>query len=146
METGTLAKFALKVERLERGLTSPEAKKYILQKLGQMARDDYKREIAADLGPDLAMSNWRRSPKRQIRFNSRSRIAEEKSSVFIYPVPVGPFKVLDVGRSAGYSRKGRPVSKSRGKGTSARAQNRIEAETPIRAHRMVTRAVSKALS
>ena len=42
----------------------------------------------------------------------------------------GPVRVLNEGRKAGTSRKGRPVSSSRGKGTWNKAQDEMERELP----------------
>lgn len=72
-----------------------------------------------DMGGDLALSNWRRS--RPVRVRIRDSIGRD-STAKITPLPIGPMKVITVGRKAGVSR-GRRYSSSRGKGTWFRARD-----------------------
>lgn len=139
----TFDSVARKVDRLA-GTCSPQARRRILARLGMEGKADYLGEISADIGADLQMSNWRRPPKKRITFRARYKVLDD-NRVVIAPSPVGPFSVIDVGRRAGESKRGRIVSRSRGQGTAARAQNKIIRETPGRARKLVASNIARAM-
>jgi hypothetical protein len=139
----TFATVARKVDRLA-GTVSPQSRRRILTRLGADGKQDYMEEISRDLGADLTMSNWRRAPKKQIKFGARYKVLDD-NRVVISPRPVGPFKVVDLGRKAGTSKRGRPVSASRGHRTADRAQNVIIDKTPARARKLVAANIARAM-
>lgn len=139
----TFDSVARKVDRLA-GTCSPQARRRILARLGMEGKKDYLAEISHDIGNDLQMTNWRRAPKKQITFRARYKVIDD-NRVVIAPSPVGPFSVIDIGRKAGDSKRGRPVSRSKGKGTAARAQDKIIQETPGRARKLVASNIAKAM-
>jgi hypothetical protein len=121
----TLPQLALKLERVAKDLTDAK----LLQAVGMEGKRIGTDSIRADTGGDARMSNWRRG--RPINLATRFDLVGD-SAVEIAPGKRarGPVRVLQDGRRAGVSRKGRPVSASAGKGTWERSTSLMEVELP----------------
>ncbi len=128
--------FVRKVNRLEKDLTD-EA---MLKAVGLKGKQIGTSAISSELG-DTSLSNWRRGKP----VDMKSRFDIKGDSVVIGPNKRGrgPVRVLNEGRKAGTSRKGRPVSSSRGKGTWNRAQDEMERELPKTANRHAVKVIRK---
>lgn len=126
----TFAGFERKLAAIERDLTD----KRTLTRLGVQAKGDAVEALRADIG-DQSLSNWRR--RRPIDLTPRFEIEGDQVHVAPKRGAVGPTRVLTAGRQAGVSRRGRPVSASRGKGTWDDAVELMERRTPERVHREV---------
>ncbi len=131
---------AKKIDNVATGLAGRVAKQ-ALAKAGVEGKKLADAEVKSDLG-DMSMSNWRRGKPIQIktRFDNTS-----DTSITIKPASRagGPMKVLQDGRSAGTSRKGRPVSASRGRGTWGRATEQMDKKLPEVIHDEVVKYLGK---
>jgi hypothetical protein len=109
-----------------------------LDHIGVEAKKDALNALKADIG-DTSMSNWRR--KRQIKIGARYDFLSE-NEIEVKPTPrsFGPWKVLEQGRRAGRSKRGRRYGASRGKSTWSEAVKIMERETPKRVDRYVVKA------
>lgn len=116
--------FVVKLGKLKRDMTDET----LLKAVGMEGKRLGSAAVQRDIG-DLSMSNWRRG--RPVNLASRFDIKGD-SAVEIGPNKRGrgPVRVLTDGRKAGTSRKGRPVSASRGRGTWDRARDDMERELP----------------
>ena len=133
-----LARLAAKLDKVAKELTDER----LLNAVGMEGKRIGTTEIRADTGGDAKMSNWRRG--RPINLATRFDIQGE-STVQIAPAPRarGPVRVLTSGRQAGQSRRGRPVSASRGKGTWDRAGVDMQTELPKVAAKHTTAVLRK---
>ena len=134
----TLPQLAFKLERVAKDLTDAK----LLQAVGMEGKRIGTDSIRADTGGDARMSNWRRG--RPINLATRFDLVGE-SAVEIAPAKRarGPVRVLNEGRKAGSSRRGRPVSASRGKGTWDRSTQSMGVELPKVAARHTTQVLRK---
>ena len=110
----------------------PDGLKPVLTAIGMTGKDESTRAVRSDIG-DVSMSNWRRA--KPISIGARFDLSG--TSVMITPDrrSRGPWKVLESGRRAGTSRRGRRYSSSSGKGTWSDAERLIEVEAPRVAQR-----------
>jgi hypothetical protein len=134
----TLPQLAFKLERVAKELTDAK----LLQAVGMEGKRLGTDSIKADTGGDARMSNWRRG--RPINLATRFDLVGE-SAVEIAPAKRarGPVRVLNEGRKAGTSRRGRPVSASSGGGTWDRASQSMTTELPKVAARHTTQVLRK---
>ena len=137
MSSLDLSAFVAKVERTAKELTDER----LLMAVGMAGKRIGTDAVKSDIG-DLSMSNWRRG--RPVQLGSRFDVKGD-NAVEIGPGKRarGPVRVLTEGRKAGASRKGRPVSSSRGKGTWTAAQTEMERELPKVAHDHVTKVLRR---
>lgn len=138
----SFAEVARKADRLSREL-GPQGRKKMLVSLAKQAKADYASEIERVTGPDFELRNWRRPPKKRIHFRARYKLFGDDTQAGITPAPVGPYKVLDLGRRPGVSKKGRPYSGTRGNGISPAARNKIVTRTPKRAEAETAKAIAR---
>lgn len=133
-----LAAFARKVDKVIAEVSDES----LLRAVGMAGKRIGTDAIRADTGGDARMSNWRRGRP----INLSARFDEVGSSAVEIAPGVrarGPVRVLNDGRQPGVSRRGRPVSGSRGKGTWGRATGEMERELPRTAHEHVTKVLRK---
>jgi hypothetical protein len=146
--TALAAKFA-KVA----AVVGPEGCRKIVKAVAAGGKRDYLDEIAADLGADRRMHNWwpptdskgRKGPT----FGATYKVTSPTEG-YIAPKPVGPFSVLDRGRSGGTvvkrgARKGARVAPSRGHGTARRAVTKIHKNTGKRVERQFSKMMMGAM-
>jgi len=120
-----LASLARKIDRVVHDLKS-EA---MLKAVGMEGKKIGTDQIRSDTGGDARMTNWRRG--RPINLTPRFDIKSDTSVEIAPPGRArGPVRVLTDGRQAGTSRRGRPVSSSRGKGTWSAAAAEMEQQLP----------------
>jgi hypothetical protein len=123
--TDSLAGLARKVQRIEKELSDES----LMRAVGMKGKQIGNSAIQSGAGGDLGLSNWRRGKPVNlgVRFDNVN-----PSTLEIGPRPRarGAVKVLNEGRKAGTSRKGRPVSASRGKGSWDKASTEMERELP----------------
>ena len=133
-----LASFARKVDKVLDELSN-EA---MLKQVGMAGKRIGGEEIRADSGGDGKLTNWRRN--RPINLAPRFDL-KGQNAVEIAPTVRGrgPVRVLNEGRKAGVSRRGRPYGASTGKGTWDRATGEMERELPRVAHEHVTKVLRK---
>lgn len=133
-----LAAFARKVDRVVKDLSDES----LLRAVGMAGKRIGTTAIKADTGGDARMRNWRRG--RPVNLSARFDEVGT-SAVEIAPAARarGPVRVLNDGRQPGTSRRGRPVSGSRGKGTWGQATADMERELPKVAHDHVTKVLRK---
>jgi hypothetical protein len=131
-----LAQFTAKVNRLERDLTDET----MLNSVGMKGKQIGTSAITSAIG-DTSLSNWRRGRP----IDMKSRFDVKGSAVVIGPNRrgQGPTRVLNDGRKAGVSRKGRPVSSSKGRGTWDKAQDEMERELPKVANQHAVKVIRK---
>lgn len=129
--------FARKVDKISRELTDES----MLRSVGMAGKRIGTEAVTRDIG-DLSMSNWRRG--RPINLGARFDVLGD-NSVEVSPRRGGrgPMRVLNDGRKPGVSRRGRPVSGSRGKGTWSDATQAMERELPKVAHQHVTKVLRR---
>lgn len=81
-----------------------------------------------DIGSDNKMSGWRRPPRKAVRVRAGFELRSNSTAEFV-PKPNGVWKVMELGRDAGVSKKratkGRPYGRTRGKQTWSKAWDRI---------------------
>jgi hypothetical protein len=132
-----LAAFARKVDKVLDEIDDPG----LFRAVGMAGKKLGTAAVQNDIG-DTSMSNWRRG--RPINLSSRFDVVSE-NTVEIAPGKRarGPVRVLNEGRKPGVSRRGRPVSGSRGKNTWSDATEAMERELPRVAHEHVTRVLRK---
>jgi hypothetical protein len=128
--------FVRKVNKLEKDLTDDA----MLNAVGMKGKQIGTSAISSEIG-DTSLSNWRRGKP----VDMKSRFDIKGDSVVIGPNKRGrgPVRVLNEGRKAGTSRKGRPVSSSQGKGTWNRAQAEMERELPKTANQHAVKVIRK---
>lgn len=98
--------------------------------------------IQAAAGGDLSLSNWRRG--RPVNLGVRfDTVSAQTLEIGPRPRGRGPVRVLTEGRKAGVSKRGRPVSASRGKGTWDRASAEMERELPDVARKHTSKVLRK---
>lgn len=131
--------FARKVNRLEKDLTD-EA---MLKSVGLKGKQIGTAAISGEIG-DTSLSNWRRG--RPVDMKSRFDIKGDAVVIGPNKRGRGPVRVLNEGRKAGTSRKGRPVSASSGKGTWNRAQDEMARELPKVAQRHAVKVIRRTFS
>jgi len=133
-----LARLAAKLDKVAKDLTDER----LLNAVGMEGKKIGTTEIRADTGGDARMTNWRRG--RPINLAARFDV-QGADAVQIAPAPRarGPVRVLTSGRQAGQSRRGRPVSASRGKGTWDRAGVEMQTELPKVAAKHTTAVLRK---
>ncbi len=133
-----LARLVVKIERVAKELTDER----LLNAAGMEGKRIGTTEIRAATGGDARMTNWRRG--RPINLAARFDV-QGADAVQIAPAPRarGPVRVLTSGRQAGQSRRGRPVSASRGKGTWDRAGVEMQTELPRVAAKHTTAVLRK---
>jgi hypothetical protein len=136
--TDSLAGLARKVQRIEKELSDES----LMRAVGMKGKQIGNSAIQSGAGGDLGLSNWRRGKPVNlgVRFDNVN-----PSTLEIGPRPRarGAVKVLNEGRKAGTSRKGRPVSASRGKGSWDRASTEMERELPDVAKRHTSKVLRK---
>jgi hypothetical protein len=128
--------FVRKVNKLEKDLTDDA----LLNAVGMKGKQIGTSAISSEIG-DTSLSNWRRG--RPIDMKSRFDIKGDAVVIGPNKRGRGPVRVLNEGRKAGTSRKGRPVSSSQGKGTWNRAQDEMERELPKVANRHAVKVIRK---
>ncbi len=137
----SLAGLARKVQRIEKELSDES----LFRAVGMKGKQIGNTNIQADAGGDLALSNWRRGQpiNMGVRFDQKNQ-----STLEIGPRPRarGVTKVLNEGRKAGVSRRGRPVSASAGKGSWDKASAEMERELPDVARKHTQRVLRKHFS
>lgn len=133
-----LAGLGRKVAKVRRELTDQS----LMRSVGMEGKKIGNAAISADAGGNLALTNWRRGKPVNlgVRFDNLS-----EATLQIAPSPRGrgPVRVLTDGRKAGRSRRGRPVSASRGKGTWDKASAQMEQELPKVARTHTTKVLRK---
>ena len=138
MTTDSLAGLARKVQRIEKELTDES----LMRSVGMKGKQIGNQAIQSDAGGDLGLSNWRRGRpiNMGVRFDNVN-----PSTLEIGPRPRGrgPVRVLNEGRKPGVSRRGRPVSASRGKGTWDRASAEMDRELPRVAEKHTSKVLRK---
>lgn len=138
MTTDSLAGLARKVKRLEKELSDES----LMKSVGVKGKQIGNRNIQADAGGDLGLSNWRRG--RPINMGVRfDTVSAQTLEIGPRPRARGAVRVLSEGRKAGVSRRGRPVSASRGKGTWDRASAEMERELPRVAEKHTTKVLRR---
>ena len=133
-----LAAFARKVDKAVKEASDES----LLRAVGMAGKRIGTDTIKADTGGDAQMTNWRRGRP----INLSARFDEVGTSAVEIAPGVrarGPVRVLNDGRKPGMSRRGRPVSGSRGKGTWGRATDDMERQLPKVAHDHVTKVLRK---
>ena len=138
MTTDSLAGFARKVQRIEKELSDES----LMRAVGVKGKQIGNQAIQSAAGGDLGLSNWRRG--RPINLGVRFDNVNP-STLEIGPRPRGrgPVRVLNEGRKPGVSRRGRPVSASRGKGTWDRASAEMDRELPRVAEKHTSKVLRK---
>ena len=141
MTADSLAGLARKVQRIEKELSDDS----LMKAVGVKGKQIGNQAIQSAAGGDLALSNWRRG--RPINMGVRFDTVNP-STLEIGPRPRGrgPVRVLTDGRKAGVSKRGRPVSGSRGKGTWDRASAEMERELPDVARKHTSKVLRKNFS
>ena len=138
MSTDSLAGLARKVQRIEKELSDES----LMRAVGMKGKQIGNSAIQSAAGGDLALSNWRRGRPLNlaVRFDNVN-----PSTLEIGPRPRarGPVRVLTDGRKAGTSRRGRPVSSSRGKGTWDKASAEMDRELPDVARKHTSKVLRK---
>ena len=138
MSTDSFASLARKVQRVQVELSDEG----LMRDVGMAGKRIGNQELRADAGGDLSLSNWRR--KRQINMGVRfDTIGPGELEIGPSKRGRGPARVLTDGRKAGTSRKGRPVSASRGKGSWDRASSGMERELPRVAQKHTSKVLRK---
>lgn len=116
-----------------KGLVDGRGLRYITTETSVKAKKVLLAEGRADTGGNNQLSGWRRSPKKAVRVRAGFELRSDSRAEFI-PKPNGVWKVLEIGRDAGVSKKratrGRAYGRSRGKGTWSRAWNKINPDVP----------------
>ena len=138
MTTDSLAGLARKVKRLEKELSDESLMKSVGVKGKQIGND----AVKASAGGDLSLSNWRRGRpvNMGVRFDT---VGAQTLEIGPNKRGRGPVRVLTDGRKVGVSRRGRPVSASRGKGTWDRASAEMERELPRVAEKHTTKVLRR---
>ena len=133
-----MAAFARKVDRVVKDLTDESLQKAVGLAGKRIGTD----RIKADTGGDARMTNWRRG--RPVNLATRYDLVGS-NAVQVAPGARarGAVRVLNDGRQAGVSRRGRSYGASRGKGTWGEATQDMERELPKVAHEHVTKVLRK---
>lgn len=139
--TDSLAGLARKVQRLEKELSDDS----LMKAVGVKGKQIGNQAIQSAAGGDLALSNWRRG--RPVNIGVRfDNVNPQTLEIGPRPRGRGPVRVLTDGRKAGVSKRGRPVSASRGKGTWDRASAEMERELPDVARKHTSKVLRKNFS
>jgi len=133
----TFASYNAKLTKLQRELDG-SALKAAIDKIGIAAKGDALNALKSDI-QDTSMSNWRRG--RPIKMAARYDFKSDHE-IEVHPTKPsgGPWKVLESGRRAGTSKKGRRYGASRGKNTWSDALAIMERETPARVDKHIVKA------
>ena len=141
MTTDSLAGLARKVQRIEKELSDES----LMRAVGLKGKQIGNSAIQSGAGGDLALSNWRRG--RPINLGVRfDNVNPSTLEIAPRPRARGAVKVLNEGRKAGTSRRGRPVSASRGKGSWTKASTEMERELPDVARKHTSKVLRKHFS
>ena len=134
----SLAGLARKVKRIEVELSDES----LMRAVGMKGKQIGNANIQSDAGGDLSLSNWRRG--RPINMGVRfDNVNPSLLEIGPRPRARGVAKVLSEGRKPGVSRRGRPVSGSRGKGTWGKATSEMERELPDVARKHTSKVLRK---
>lgn len=154
MPASEFAALASKLGKVADTVGPAGTKKLVIAAL-RGGKRDYLAEIVHDAGADRKMSNWWAPTDAKGRKGPTLGVAApmlSESTGAIRPRPVGPFSVLDVGRSKYGARtikrgrgKGLPVTPTRGHGTADRAVAKIARNTGPRIQKKYAQMMMEAM-
>lgn len=122
----------LKLDQYNR-LVDGRGLRWITTEVAMQAKKDLLDTAKIDAGSDLALSGWRRAPRKPVKLRAGFELKSNGQAEFV-PKPNGVWKVLEAGRDSGISKKratrGRVYGRSSGKLTWTRAWEKIGPKVP----------------